>query len=186
MEVRPTSENFPSTHSGEYGKGKGRSPVGALSLSKALRLLALYLKEPNFVPLHAGYRVVTSLRRLFAQAVSRLLGGTHGFFTLPEGDAKRLAAVAVDEGDHTLEALHQPPPWQNNLPCLAQSFVNELLGTLQETHPRMHGMPPFSHLALRAHFKTHVRVSEANEQRDGKGNQRRTPSASRSHHIGRT
>src|SRR5215217_4823558 len=115
MEVRPTSENFPSTHSGEYGKGKGRSPVGALSLSKALRFLALYLKEPNFVPLHAGYRLATSLRRLFAQALSRLLGGTHGFFTLPEGYPKRPAAVAVTEGDHALEALHQPTLRQHHL-----------------------------------------------------------------------
>src|SRR5215218_151092 len=150
------------------------------------RLLALYLKQADFVSLYACYLFPANLCRLLAQLVSRLLRGTHRFFALPEGDAKRLAAVALNEGDHALEALHQPPPWQNNLPCLAQSFVNELLGTLQETHPRMHGMPPFSHLALRAHFKTHVRVSEANEQRDGKGNQRRTPSASRSHHIGRT
>src|SRR5829696_7945285 len=111
-------------------------------------LLALYLKQVDFVSLYACYLFPANLCRLLAQLVSRLLRGTHRFFALPEGDAKRLAAVAVDEGDHTLEALHQPPPWQNNLPCLAQSFVYELWGTLQQTHPRMHGMPPFSHLAL--------------------------------------
>src|SRR5829696_2944810 len=115
-------------------------------------LLVLYLKEADFVSLYACYLFPANLCRLLAQLVSRLLRGTHRFFALPEGDAKRLAAVALNEGDHALEALHQPPPWQNNLPCLAQSFVNELLGTLQETHPRMHGMPPFSHLALSGTF----------------------------------
>src|SRR5215211_309083 len=102
-------------------------------------LLALYLKEGNLVSLYACYFFPANLFRLLAQLVSRLLRGTHRFFALPEGDAKRLAAVAVDEGDHALEALHQPPPCQNNHPCLAQSFVNELWRALQETHPRMHG-----------------------------------------------
>src|SRR5215208_2343536 len=115
-------------------------------------LLALYLKQADFVSLYVCYLFPPNLCRLFAQAVSRLLRGTHRFFALPEGYPKRLAAVAVDEGDHALEALHQPPPWQNNLPCLAQSFVNELWRALQETHPRMHDMPPFSHLALSGTF----------------------------------
>src|SRR5215212_1188800 len=72
-------------------------------------LLALYLKQADFVSLYVCYLFPPNLCRLFAQAVSRLLRGTHRFFALPEGYPKRLAAVAVDEGDHALEALHQPP-----------------------------------------------------------------------------
>src|SRR5215212_2662085 len=72
-------------------------------------LLALYLKQADFVSLYACYLSPANLCRLLAQLVSRLLRGTHRFFALPEGCPQRLAAVAVDEGDHTLEALHQPP-----------------------------------------------------------------------------
>src|SRR5215208_343140 len=123
-------QNSPSTHYGELGKEKGWSSVGPLSLSKALRLLALYLKEPNFVPLHADYRVATTLRRLLAQELSRFLGSTHGSFALPEGYPKRPAAVAITEGDHALEALHQLALRQHHLSGLAQALVNELWGSL--------------------------------------------------------
>jgi hypothetical protein len=46
-------------------------------------LLVLYLKEADFAPLNACYRFPTSLCRLAAQPVNRLLAGTHGFFALP-------------------------------------------------------------------------------------------------------
>src|SRR5215211_7519756 len=115
-----------------------------VAVTRPLRhyLLGLYLKETNLIPLHADYRVATSLRRLFAQPIGRLLRDTHGFFALPEGNAKSLATVAVTEGDHAFEAVHQPPLGQYHLPGLAQSFIHELWGTLQGTHPRVHSMPP--------------------------------------------
>ncbi len=91
--------------------------------SRALGLLALYLKEANFVSLNACYLSPASLRRLSAQSVSCLLRGTHGFFAFPEGYPKRLATLAVTKGDHALKALHLPCPWQDLLSGLAQSFV---------------------------------------------------------------
>ena len=66
------------------GKKKGRGRYTPAP-SRALGLLALYLKEANFVPLHTCYLSPASLRRLSAQSVSCLLAGTHGFFAFPEG-----------------------------------------------------------------------------------------------------
>lgn len=53
-------------------------------------------------------------------------------FTLVRVDdyPERPAAVAVTEGDHALEAFHQPALRQHHLSGLAQAFVHELLGSL--------------------------------------------------------
>src|SRR5215216_6348495 len=88
--------------------------IVALPLLSALGpLLVLYLKEADFVSLYACYLFPANLCRLLAQLVSRLLRGTHRFFTLPEGDAKSLATLAVSECDHAFEAVHLLGPWQD-------------------------------------------------------------------------
>src|ERR671932_2331433 len=73
-------------------------------------LLAIYLKEANFVALHAGYRLLTSLSRLFAQPVSCLLRGTQGFFALPEGNYKSLDTLTVTKSHYPPAAstIHHP------------------------------------------------------------------------------
>ena len=70
------------------------------------RLLALYLEEPNFVPLHAGYRVARSIRRLFAQAVSRLLGGTQED-RWTEEDFKQRVRERLDRLEQHLDRIDQ-------------------------------------------------------------------------------
>ena len=69
--------------------------------------------------------------------------GAQGYFALPQRYPERLAALAVTEGDQPFEPVHLPSSWQDLLPCLAQSFIYLVGRALENTHPRVHGMPPF-------------------------------------------
>jgi hypothetical protein len=85
--------------------------------------LALYLKEADFVTLHARYLLAGSLRQLAAHTVSIFLHGMHVFFARPEGYRKRLASLAVVEDDSPSKSRICLPGWLDLLSEVAQSFV---------------------------------------------------------------
>src|SRR3954447_4314075 len=127
---------------------RSRGPNAPARIASRPRL-ARHLEEADFEPLYILYSVADVLRRFPARTISHLLGGPHGLLALPKGDADQLAALAVTKGEETFEAVLLPQLGQDVFSDIVHPFVQPPGGTLQGTHPRVHGLiAPFSRVVL--------------------------------------
>src|SRR5829696_4685488 len=119
------------------------SPYGARDPAYRVRHPAYrprrgYLEDGDFVPLHARYRSADGLRHPTTHAGHCFLRGPQGFFALPQGHGKHLAAVPIGESDEPLEPVHLLELGQDLLADVACAVVHLVRRTLQRAYSCVH------------------------------------------------
>src|SRR5215203_797266 len=131
-------------------EGVRHSPYGARGPAYRIRVPAYRVRHPayrprrgcledgDFVPLHTRYRCAGGLRHPTTHAGHRVLRGPQGFFALPQGHGKQLAAVPIGESDEPLEPVHLLELGQDLLADVARAVVHLVRRTLQRAYSCVH------------------------------------------------